>query len=35
MKKNLALHWRGEKITKKAHTGRGQETKWEVKLDGF
>jgi hypothetical protein len=23
-------HWRGEKITKKAHAGRGQETKWEI-----
>ena len=28
--KKLALHRHGEKITKKAHAGRGQETKWEI-----
>jgi hypothetical protein len=26
----LATLWRGKRITKKAHAGRGQETKWEI-----
>jgi hypothetical protein len=29
-KKGLANLWRGKKITKKAHAGRGQTTKWEI-----
>jgi hypothetical protein len=29
-KKGLANMWGGKKITKKAHAGRGQETKWEI-----
>jgi hypothetical protein len=32
MKRKLALHWRGEIITKKAHAGHGQETKWEMSI---
>jgi hypothetical protein len=29
-KKTLANQWNRKKITKKAHAGRGQETKWEI-----
>jgi len=29
-KKRLASLWRGKSIAKKAHPGRGQETKWEM-----
>jgi hypothetical protein len=30
LKKRLADPWSGKRITKKAHVGRGQETKWEI-----
>jgi hypothetical protein len=30
LQKGLANLWRGKKITKKAHAGRGQDTKWEM-----
>jgi len=30
LKKGLASLWRGKSITKTAHAGRGQETKWEM-----
>jgi hypothetical protein len=28
--KRLANLWRGKRIAKKAHAGRGQEIKWEI-----
>jgi hypothetical protein len=30
LEKGLANLWRGKRITKKAHAGHGQETKWEI-----
>jgi len=33
-KKKLANLWRGKRIRKKAHAGRGQETKWELSDKG-
>jgi hypothetical protein len=30
LENGLAKLWRRKKITKKAHAGRGQETKWEI-----
>jgi hypothetical protein len=32
-KKGLANLWSSKKITKKAHAGRKQETKWEMLVD--
>jgi hypothetical protein len=32
LKKGLANQWSRKKITKKAHAGRGHETKWEMSI---
>ena len=32
LEKGLANLWSRKKITKKAHAGRGQETKWEISI---
>jgi hypothetical protein len=32
LKKRLATLWSRKKITKKAHAGRGHETKWEMSI---
>src|ERR1035438_3504253 len=31
--KDFANLWKGKRITKKAHAGRGQETKWEIPIN--
>jgi hypothetical protein len=32
LKNGLATLWRGKRIAKKAHAGRGQETQWEISI---
>jgi hypothetical protein len=35
LEKDLANLWSRKKITKKAHAGRGQETKWEIRFNCY